>query len=336
MGSLLRYRPRAAVHSLCTWLMLSIFASIGLGAPATAQTYPNRPIHLIVPFAPGAIVDLAARVAAERIGSALGQSVVIENRPGASGNTGIAQVLQSRADGYTLGFTSDSIVAINPHIYAHMPFDPLTDPACVGMVGSATQILIVRPDLEAANLGEFIALARSHPGQFSYGSAGAGSTLHLGAHLFASMAGITLTHVPYKGAAPALVDLVAGRIDLMSVTAVSVMPQIRAGAVRVLAVGGNTRMSALPTVPSTEEAGLPGYKSTLWFGVIAPHETAPGIVETLNAALRAIPEDPAARRRLDQAFIEPMPLTPLQMSTLIRADWQRWQPIIRAAGVHLE
>jgi tripartite-type tricarboxylate transporter receptor subunit TctC len=320
----------------CLSLAAACLASPVFSQPVPGQSFPARPIRLIVPFAPGAIVDLAARVASERMAAATGQPVLIENRPGASGNTGIAQVLQAKPDGYTLGFASDSILAINPHVYASMPFDPLTDLAPVGVVGSSTQMLIVRPDLPVSTLREFIALARSQPGRFSYGSAGAGSTLHLGAHLFASMAGIDLTHVPYKGAAPALIDLVAGRIDLMSVTPVSVMPQVRAGSVRVLAVGGSTRLKALPEVPAADEAGLPGYKSVLWFGVIAPRATPPEIVALLNAHLRAIATDPASRRRLDEAFIDPMPLTSVEFASLIEADWRRWQPIVRATGVRLD
>ncbi len=317
-------------------LGLACLAQPVLGQPVPGPGFPARPIRLIVPFAPGAIVDLAARVASERITAATGQPVLIENRPGASGNTGIAQVLQAKPDGYTLGFASDSILAINPHVYASMPFDPLTDLAPVGLVGSSTQMLIVRPDLPVSTLREFIALARTQPGRFSYGSAGAGSTLHLGAHLFASMAGIDLTHVPYKGAAPALIDLVAGRIDLMSVTPVSVMPQVRAGSVRVLAVGGGTRLKALPDVPAADEAGLPGYKSVLWFGVIAPRATPPDVIALLNTHLRGIATDPASRRRLDEAFIDPMPLTSAEFSALIEADWRRWQPIVRATGVRLD
>jgi tripartite-type tricarboxylate transporter receptor subunit TctC len=317
---------------LCLWLIVLALIS----APAAAQGYPSKPIRLVVPFAPGAIIDLAARVAAERIGSATGQPVVIENRPGAGGNTGIAQVVQSRPDGYTLGFTSDSILTINPHIYGSMPFDPLTDVVPVGLVGAATQILIVTPKSPAANLREFIALAKANPGKFSYGSGGAGSTLHLGPHVFASLAGIELTHVPYKGAAPALVDLIAGRIDLMSVTPASVMQHVRAGSVRVLAVSGSARMKALPDVPSVDEAGLPGYKSTLWFGVVAPRGTPAEVVNTLNGHLRGIATDAAARKRLDESYIDPMPITPEEFAALVRADWQRWQPIVKATGVKLD
>ena len=321
---------------------LVVFALVALqtfalcATHALAQPYPSKPIRLVVPFAPGAIVDLAARVAAERIGSATGQPVVTAHPPGASGNTGIAQVLQSRPDGYVLGFTSDSILAINPHIYASMPFDPLNDVTPIGMIGAATQILIVNPKLPASNLREFIALARASPGKLTYGSAGAGSNLHLGAHVFSSMAGITLTHVPYKGAAPATIDLLAGRIDLMSATLASVIPHVRAGALRVLLVGATERMKALPEVPSADEAGLPGYKSTIWFGVIAPRGVPAEVVDILNTHLRAIPQDAAARKRLDDAFIDPMPLTPAEFAGLIRADWQRWQPIVKATGVKLD
>jgi tripartite-type tricarboxylate transporter receptor subunit TctC len=316
--------------------IVPLLALLAVSPGARADLYPARALRLIVPFATGGLIDLAARVTAEHLSGALGQPVVIENRPGASGNTGTALVAQSRPDGYTLGFVSDSVLAINPHVYRRMPFNALEDLAPLGAVGSSAQVLVVSPGLPAADLPGFIAIAQAHPGRLTYGSAGSGSTMHLGAFLFAAQAGIVLTHVPYKGAGPAIIDLMAGRIDLISATLGSVIQQVRAGSLRVLAVSGTERMKALPQVPSTAESGLPNYRSALWLGVVAARDTPAQIVSQLNAALRAIPDDPVALRRLEEVFMEPMPLTAQAFAERIRSDWQRWGPVVEAAGVSLD
>jgi tripartite-type tricarboxylate transporter receptor subunit TctC len=305
-------------------------------SPATGQTYPARIIRIIVPFTPGGLTDVVARIAADYLAKRTGQSVIVENRPGAAGNLGSDAVAKSDPDGYTLLAASNSTMAMNPFLYKQMPFHPLNDFAPIAALGSAPQLLVVNPSLGPKTLQQLIALAKLRPGKISYGSAGAGSTPHLGADRFARLAGIELLHVPYRGMGNAIADVVAGHVDIMSAGGGPVIGFIESGKLRALAVADKTRASYLPDVPTAAEAGLPGYEMTSWFALVAPKATSKDAVGTLNGLINSMYNDPTSRARLGNNFLTAMPLTPEQLAELFHSDYKMWGQIISEAGLKAE
>src|SRR2546429_810913 len=270
-----------------------------LGAAfAQSPGYPARTIRLVAGTAPGGITDYLARMSAEGLALQLGTQVVVENKAGATGNLAIEHVARSAPDGYTLLLVAGGNVVISPFLYGSLPFDPLRDIVPVFNVAHAPQLLVVPGTLPVNDLSEFIALARANPGKMNYASAGAGSTTHLAADHFARLAGVRLVHVPYKGTGPALADLVAGRVQMLSVGLSPVQAHLKSGALKALAAASKTRLAALPEVPTSAEAGLPGWEMTTWFGIFAPKGTSPGIVRLVNSEMQAAIEEPQTIKSL--------------------------------------
>jgi len=305
-------------------------------AAAAAQPYPARGIRLIVDTSPGGLTDLLARLTAEALTARVGQPVVVENKPGASGNVAADLLIRSPADGYTLMVAAAGNLAVKPFLERSVPFDPLTDLAAVINVADAAHILVVPASMEAKDLAQFIAYARANPGKVYYGSAGIGSPPHLSLELFGRLAGVKLQHVPYKGIGNALPDMLAGRLQAMSISLGSALPYLKTGQIRPLAAATKERLAGLPDVPTSAQAGLPGWEMSAWFAVFAPKGTPPEVVRLLNQRLQAALDDPKLRQRLLDLGAEPGGGTPESTSERLRADQRLWGLVIREAGIKLE
>lgn len=314
---------------------LALGASL-LGAltPAFAQpgpAWPQRPLRVVVPFPPGSSADAAARVITVRLAEVIGQPVVVDNRSGASGNIGAEIVARAAPDGYTtlVGTTSTHAVAVS--LAEKLSYDPLRDFAPVTLFGSSPYVVLVHPSVPATSLKELVAHARARPGQVNYASAGNASLAHLGTALFASMAGIQMNHVPYKSSALSVLDLVAGRIELLFGTPSPVLPHLRAGKLRALAVTSTRRASFLPDLPTVAESGFPGYELALWFGLFAPAGTPAAILDRLTADTRKVLAMPETREALALQGLEPASLTPAQFAAMIKVEIERWRKAASAA-----
>ena len=313
-------------------LGLAIAATvISISGPAGAA-YPERPIRLIVPFPAGGAADFMARGMAQRLGAELGQQVIIDNRGGAGGTPAVEAVARAPADGHTLLFGTMGTQAINPALYPGLRYDPLRDFAPIGLTHITPRVLVVHASVAAKSVAELIALARATPGALTYGSAGSGSSSHLSGALFASMAGVDLLHVPYKGSAPLLTDLLAGRLDMTFDSYTVYEEHIRSGRVRALGVTSKSRLAALPNVPTIAEAGLKGYDVSNWLGLLAPAGTPKEIIATLHAALGRAMATPALRQQLGALGIEPVSGTPGEFAALLRAELPRWAAIVKKSG----
>ena len=303
---------------------------------AAAQPYPARGIRLIVDTSPGGLTDLLARLTAEALTARLGQPVVVENKPGASGNVAADLLIRSPADGYTLMVAAAGNLAVKPFLERSVPFDPLTDIAAVINVADAAHIFVVPANMEAKNLAQFIAYAKANPGKVYYGSAGIGSPPHLSLELFGHLAGVKLMHVPYKGIGNALPDMLAGRLQAMSISLGSALPYLKTGQIRPLAAAAKERLAGLPDVPTSAQAGLPGWEMSAWFAVFAPKGTPPEVVRLLNQRLQAALDDPKLRQRLLDLGAEPGGGSPEVNAERLRADHRLWGQVIRDAGIKLE
>ena len=303
---------------------------------AAADDYPSKPIHLIIPTAPGGLMDVAARVAADYLGKALGQRLIIENRSGSGGNIGAEAVVKAEPDGYTLGLIQLGNVAVNPHVYTDMTFDPLTDLVPVAPVTSSAIFVVANADVPAKDLRELIALAKREPGKLTYGSSGQGTVPHLAAELFKTAAGVDILHVPYRGAGPAVNDLVGGHIQLTFLGWGAVRGAVEAGRARALAVAQKTRITTAPQVPTSAEAGLPGYEFLTWFGVVAPKGTPAPVIATLVKAIHAMQDDPEVVKTLAQGGLEPLKETPEQFGARMRGDHEGFRDIVKAAKLKPE
>lgn len=321
-------------------LRFAIFASLAACVfgtdPVQAQAYPNRLIRVILPFTAGGTTDFLARISAKALTEQLGQPVVVDNRPGAGGNLGSDLVAKAAPDGYTLGFFPSSNLVQTPFLMASLPFDPLNDFAPVFNLGHGPQFIVVPASLPVKTLHDFIALAKSKPNQLNYASAGNGSSPHIAGDYFARLAGVQMVHVPYKGTSAAIPDLVAGRVQMLSVSLPPVKPQLDAGELRALALAASKRMAALPDVPTAAEAGLPEYDVTTWFGFLAPRGTDERVVQRLNGALQAFLDMPGTARQLAEAGVVPIGGPAAEFAALLRADYKRWEVIIRQSGVTLD
>ena len=316
-------------------VLVAVFASM-LVAAATAQTYPSRPVRLIVPFPPGGVGDLLARLTVEQLARRLGQPLVVENKPGAGGNIGTEQVAKAAPDGYSLVLLSSGNIVINPHLYSKMGFYPFTDLAPVALVADVPPVIAIPASLPAGTLAEFIGLAKARPGEFNYGSPGNATTNHLFGDAFARVAGVQMVHVPYKGVAFAIADLATGRLQFMSVAVAPLIPHVRAGSVRILAAATDKRLAALPEVPTTAEAGLPGYAFATWFAIMATAKTSPEIIATLNRHIQDAVNDPEMRKRFAAQALEPLHGSPAEFAALIAADRVKWEKIVKDSGVKQE
>jgi len=304
--------------------------------PACAQEYPRKAIRLIVPFAPGGGNDTVARAIAQSAGASLGQPVVVDNRPGAGGMLGAELAARSPPDGYTLFLGGVGSHAINPNLHAKLPYDPVKDFAPITLIASAPSVLVVNPSLPARTLAEFTALAKASPGRINYASNGNGSSAQLAAVLYESMAGVQMVHVPYKGLAPALVDLLAGEVQAMFSSVVAIVPNIKAGRLRALAVTGKRRAALLPEVPTLDESGVPGYEAGSWYGILAPAGTPQAIVAKLHEAILRTLAQPEVRGRLVSEGAEVIGSTPEAFAAHITAELARMGKLIRDAGIRME
>jgi tripartite-type tricarboxylate transporter receptor subunit TctC len=297
-----------------------------------SQEYPSRPVRIIVPSPPGGGTDIVARVLAQHFAKSFGQQFFVENKPGAGNMIGIEAVARAAPDGYTLLMTA-STLALNSVLFKKVPYDPVRDFAPITLTATAPNVLLVHPSVPAQSLAEFIALAKAKPGTLSYGTPGIGTSPHLSMELLKSMAGIDLQHVPYKGTAAAVTDVIGGQIAATFANALTAKPQVDAGRVRALAITGPRRIDALPAVPPVAEAGVPGYEAMQWYGLLAPAGTSAAIVERLNAeALKAL-RSVEMKERLAADGAEPLGGSPAEFAALIRRELDKWTRVARAAGI---
>jgi tripartite-type tricarboxylate transporter receptor subunit TctC len=312
-------------------VMLPVIAALVVVTAHANDTYPDRPVTIVLPFAPGASTDVLGRIAASALNGALKEPFIVDNRPGAAGVTAAAHVARSAPDGYTLLHTATNF-AITAHLYEHIPYDPIADFQPISLVGTTNFVAVANPSLHVHSIPDLIVLAKSEPGKLSYGSAGVGSTYHLLAELFQSMAGIKLQHVPYRGGGPALLDVVAGQVALMFCDLAPALPLIRDGKLIALGVTSPQRYAGLPDVPSIGET-LPGYAGVGWQGLLAPRGTDPAIIEKLNAALRIYLGDPATAERFAPLGVDPKWSSPEDFQQVIQADLDKWGKLISAANI---
>ena len=314
-----------------------LIAVLALAAQtALAESYPSKPIHVIVPFPPGGPTDIVGRLVGHKLSERLGQPVIVENRPGAGGTIGSTAAAKAPADGYTLLYGSTSTLAIAPALYRGLAYDPRSAFAPISLVSRGAIIAAVNAQVPVQTLQEFIALAKSSPGQLSYASAGSGTPPHLAAELFKSIAGVELLHVPYKGGAPAINDLVGGQVQAIFEGEVVLLPHIKTGRARALAITGMKRDPALPDVPTFAEAGLPKYDAYFWSGLVAPAGTPDEIVGKLNGVLVQALNATDSRETLTRQGLEPAPTTPTQFAAFIASEVERWGRVAKDSGAKLD
>jgi len=315
------------------WLTVLCFA---LASTAWAQPYPIKPIRIIVPFVPGGNVDITARTVAPALGDALGQPVVVENRPGAAGMVGAQAMMGSPADGYTLMMGSNSSLAVAPNLYPSWPYDPIKGIAPISNLAITPFVLVVKPALPAQTLADLIKLAKEQPGRLSMASAGNGSSNHLVGELFQIMTGLKFNHVPYKGAGAALVDLAGGQVDLLFDQASSTVANVRGGKIRALAVASRSRQGALPDTPTFAEAGLRDFEVDNFTGLVGPAGMPADAVARVHAAAVKALATPQVKERFASLGVQPVGDTPEQFGAVIREDLARWSKVIKSAGVKVE
>ena len=322
-------------RTMLAWLAA---LSLGLGpAPSGhAQTYPARPVTLVVAFTPAGPSDVLARVLGHKLEELLKQPIVVVNRPGAGGNIGAEAVATAAPDGYTLLMGNNSILATNASLYKKLPYDPEKDFRPISLIGSQPNILVVNPKVPAKSMAELIALAKAKPGALNYASSGIGTAAHLAGALFRAQAGIDIVHVAYKGAAPALQDVIAGQDQMMFATAASVVGFISAGSVRPLAVTSLARSALFPDLPTVAEQGLPGFEATTWHGLVAPAATPPAVINILHDATLKTLQDPAVVKSLTELGVEISPSTPEAFARYITAEIPKWTAVVKASGATLD
>jgi len=316
-------------------LVLALALCLPLTNGFAQNAFPQKPVKLVVPYAPGGSADIAARFIAEDWGKALGQSIIIENKGGAGGNIGVDSVAKSPADGYTIGLQTVSL-AINPWLTAKMPYDTLKDLAPIGMVATSQHVLVVNNLLPAKNLNELTTLLRSKPGNFSYGSAGAGSTFHIAAELFKSVGNLDLMHVPYRGGGPALIDTIGGQVHMSFPVLSAAAPHVQAGKLRALGVTGKQRSPLMPDVPTIAEGGLPDYSFETWFIVFAPAGTPSAVIEKLNTSLRTALNTPAVSTRMTKEGFDPLITSPEEARSRLERELPQWGQLVKAQGITAE
>ncbi|HZR68018.1 MAG TPA: tripartite tricarboxylate transporter substrate binding protein [Burkholderiales bacterium] len=302
---------------------------------ASAQGWPSRPVHVVVPYPAGGPNDIIVRMVGKRLGETLGEPIVVENRPGAGGNIGTDSVAKSAPDGYTLVSVGPGALIINP-LLGKVPYDTMRDFAPVTIMAVAPNALVAHPSFPAKSVKDLVALAKQKPGAINYASGGTGSTPHLAAALFAVMAGVQLTHVPYKGTGPATADLVGGQVQIAFLGIPTVLPHIRSGKLRALAVTGARRSPELPDVPTVAEAGVPGYELSPWYGLLAPAGTPSAVVARLAAEATKIVREPAMREQLVAQGAEPAGGTPEEFARTLRSDAALWKKVVKDAGIRAD
>jgi tripartite-type tricarboxylate transporter receptor subunit TctC len=322
---------RHAVRAFAAAALLAATCAAGFAQ----QAYPNRPVRLIVPFAPGGFTDVTARILGQKLSAALGQQFIVENKPGAGSTIGSDFVAKAPPDGYTLLMVSSTHV-ISPWIYKNLPYDPLKSFTVVGKLVDSPYVLLVHPKVPAKNVQEFIAAAKANPGGLHYASSGNGSAQHLMGGLFVAMTGAPLKHVPYRGSSGAATDLVAGVVESSFAGVPNALAQVPQGRLRALAVTTARRAPQLPDVPTMQEAGVPGYDASVWLALLAPAGTPPDIVHRLNAEIATLMQTPDTRKALLDAGVEPTPSTPEEMSAYMAQELARWGKVVKEANIRLE
>jgi len=303
---------------------------------ASAQTYPVRPIQWVSPWTAGGGNDILSRALGEQLASRLGQPVVVENRPGATGTIGTAMVARAAPDGYTLTLASAATHATAPAIYNKLSYDPVKDFTPITLVATVANVLVVHPSVPASNLKELIAYAKAHPDALNYSSVGTGSIQHLSGVMFNQMAGVQTAHVPYKGTAPAVVDLLAGRVQMAFESLPTMLPHIRSGALRAIGVTTPKRSAVLPDLPTLSEAGLPGFDASLWYAVMGPAGIPQPVVKVLHDTVVASLQTPEVMRRLSEQGAELATSSPAELAEFVRKDTEKWRGFIKRAGVSLD
>ncbi len=321
-------RSTAAVIALC--------ASVLAPSIAEAQSWPTRPVRLISPFAPGGGADITSRALAQKLSTSLGQQVVVENRGGAGGMIGVDMAAKAPADGYTMVLGTIGPIAINPSLYKKMTYDPMRDLVPVSQAANALNVLVVHPSLPAKNVKEMIAIAKARPGQMNYGSSGPGATDHLAGELFNVLAGVKMVHVPYKGGAPAMLDLVSGNVQVVFSTVSTAVAAMDSKRVRPLAMTGNQRFELMPDLPTVSEAGLKGFEVNNWYGVFLPAGTPKDIVTKLNAEVVKALAAPDVKKRLIEAGIVATSSSPEKFTAYVKAEATKWAKVIKGAGITVE
>ncbi len=315
---------------------LVLAAALPFAAPvAWGQDYPSKPITLVVPFVAGGTTDILGRIVAEGLGKKLGQTVVVDNRGGAGGNIGAGVVAKAAPDGYTLLMGYNGTNAINPSLYRQLSWDPVRSFDPISLVARVNNVVVVNPKLPIKTLPELVAYAKAHPGKLNYGSAGPGTIFHLAGEMLSQQTGVSMTHVPYKGAAPALTDLMGGQIDVMFTTIPTALPFIKSGQLRAIGVTGAQRSALFPELPTAAEAGFKSMVVDSWFGVFAPQGLPAQLQAKLNQALRDVLNDPAVVRKLKEQGAEPRTSTPAELAAVLSADLNSWKSGVTAAKVSL-
>jgi tripartite-type tricarboxylate transporter receptor subunit TctC len=323
-------------HGLFLSAIAAVLAGPVTSAYAAESAYPARPIRMLVAFAPGGGSDTAARILAQRLSNNLGQQVVIDNRPGASGNLGHGIGARATPDGYTLMWTSIGPIAVNPSLFRKLPYDPLRDFDTITLTADSLNALVVHPSVPANSVKELIALAKAQPGKLSYGSSGIGGAGHLAGELFNLMAGVDLVHIPYKGGGPAMVDLLGGQIQAIFATLVTALPHIKSGKIRALAVTPAKRAPMLPDVPTIAEAGLPGYEAANWYGLLAPAKTPRSIITQLNREVVRVLETQEVRDAYFGVGMIVQTSTPEAFAAYLKKELAKWSEVIKKIGITAE
>jgi len=317
-------------------ILAALVLALALSPSAFGQTYPSKPIRIICPFPPGGAVDIASRAIADALTKTMGQSVIVENRAGAGGNLGGEIAAKSPPDGYTLFMTTSGIQAINPALYAKMNYDPNKDFVPVVALVSLDNVLVMHPSVRVNSVKELIDLAKAQPGMISAASSGSGTSIHMSLEMFKHLTGTDILHIPYKGSAPAVADLLGGQVNIMFDNIPSSLPHIKAGKLHAIATTGAKRSSTLPDLPTVAEAGVPGYESGVWFGLVAPTGTPKDVIAKLNAeALKAV-KLPDYQKRMNDLGYEIIAGSPEQMAERIKGEIARWGPVVKASGAKVE
>ena len=316
--------------------LLVLALAAGFASLTSAQPYPTKPIKLVAPSTPGDAPDVIARLVADKLSTALGQQVVVENRPGAGGVVGSDYVAKAVPDGYTLIMGNAGSHGINAAVYSKLPYDIQRDFAPVSQVAVAPNVMVINPSVPASTVAEFIAYAKANPGKLSYASGGNGSSAHMSMELFKSMSGIDIQHVPYKGSSPALTDVVSGQVVAFIGNMPPTVPLIKAGKLRAIAVTTKSRSALMPELPTITEAGLPGFETVAWFGVLAPAGTPPEVVNRLSAEIAKIAKSPEIREKLVAMGAEPVGSTPEEFKAVIDRDIAKWKPLAQKVGIKID
>jgi tripartite-type tricarboxylate transporter receptor subunit TctC len=316
--------------------LFALAAAVLFALPAAAQNFPTKPMRIVVPFTPAGAVDIATRATAHEMTKILGHPVAVENKPGAGGNLGVLDVARSAPDGYSMVMSTSGIQAINPALYAKMPLDVNKELAPVAPIVSLSNVLVVHPSVPARSVKEVIALAKKDPGKWTYASSGNGTSIHMSGAMFTQLTGTDIVHIPYKGSAPAITDLLAGQTNMMFDNIPSALPHIKSGKLRAIATTGAKRDPALPDLPTVAESGVKGYESGVWFGIMVPAATPRDIVMKLNAAAVQAAKAPEFVKRMTDLGYNIIPGTPEQMATMLKEEVARWAPIVKASGAKVD